>query len=88
MSYRYIEELLASDRCVLLDGATGTELPRAYGGGTPLDEEIWGTRALIEAPDAVLDVHRRYVRFGCDVITTDTWGLASLLHDDGGQLWH
>ncbi|HSI94144.1 MAG TPA: homocysteine S-methyltransferase family protein [Jiangellaceae bacterium] len=87
-SYRHIQQLLRDDRCVVLDGATGTELPRAYSAGTPLDEELWGTRALIEAPQEVLDVHRAYARLGCDVITTDTWGLASLLIDGGEQLWY
>jgi homocysteine S-methyltransferase len=85
--YRYIQDLLERDQCVVLDGATGTELPRTYSAGTPLDEELWGTRALVEAPQDVLTVHRAYARLGCDVITTDTWGLASLLMD-GEQLWY
>jgi homocysteine S-methyltransferase len=86
--YRHIQDLLAQEHCVVLDGATGTELPRTYSAGTPLDEELWGTRALIEAPQDVLDVHRSYARLGCDVITTDTWGLAALLIEGGEQLWY
>jgi homocysteine S-methyltransferase len=81
--YRHVQELLSKDRCVLLDGATGTQLPRRFSAGTPLDEEVWGTRALIEAPDAVRDVHRSYAQLGCDVVTTDTWGLASIVADGG-----
>ncbi len=86
-SYRRIEQLLAHDQCVILDGATGTELPSTYSAGTPLAEELWGTRALIDEPDAVLDVHRRYARIGCDVISTDTWGLPALLLDNGNRHW-
>src|SRR4051794_3994790 len=76
---------IADGRPVILDGAVGTELPRV--GGRPGDERLWGTRALIDTPDLVLDVHRRYVQTGCDVISTNTWGLASALAADGPRLW-
>jgi S-methylmethionine-dependent homocysteine/selenocysteine methylase/SAM-dependent methyltransferase len=80
--------LIADGRCVVLDGAVGTELPRVGAtGGRPGDERLWGTRALIDTPDLVLDVHRRYVATGCDVISTNTWGLASALAADGPRLW-
>src|ERR671938_212444 len=45
------------------------------------------TSELIDTPDLVLDVHRRYVATGCDVISTNTWGLASALAADGPRLW-
>ena len=35
----------------------------------------------------MLDVHRRYVATGCDVITTNTWGLPSALLGSGPSLW-
>src|SRR3954454_20400787 len=76
---------IADGRPVILDGAVGTELPRV--GGRPGDERLWGTRALIDTPDLVLDVHRRYVAAGCDVLSTNTWGLASALAADGPRLW-
>lgn len=77
-AYRRLESLLAAQRCVILDGATATELarivppPRGEG-----DEPLWSTWALLHAPDAVLEVHRRYVEAGCDVISTNTWGLTA-----------
>lgn len=46
-----------------------------------------GTRALIDQPSAVLAVHRRYVAAGCDVISTNTWSLPSVLRDDSARLW-
>ncbi len=76
---------IADGRPVILDGAVGTELPRV--GGRPGDERLWGTRSLIETPDLVLDVHRRYAGTGCDVLSTNTWGLASALAADGPRLW-
>jgi S-methylmethionine-dependent homocysteine/selenocysteine methylase/methylase of polypeptide subunit release factors len=83
-----LESMLAEGRCVILDGAVGTELPRVTGGGThAVDERLWGTRALVDAPEAVTAVHRSYVDSGCDVISTNTWGLASALAADGPRLW-
>jgi S-methylmethionine-dependent homocysteine/selenocysteine methylase/methylase of polypeptide subunit release factors len=82
-----VAEMIGQERCVVLDGAMGTELPRVAGGGAAgAEERLWGTRALIDTPDLVLDVHRRYVAAGCDVISTDTWGLASALAG-GPRLW-
>src|SRR4051812_49962141 len=87
-AYARTSELIAAGLPVVLDGAVGTELPRVGAtGGRPGDERLWGTRALIDTPDLVLDVHRRYVRTGCDVISTNTWGLASALAADGPRLW-
>ena len=68
---------------MILDGGVGTELAHSAGAKGALDEPLWGTRALIENPDAVLRVHREYVQAGCDVISTNTWGLASALAADG-----
>lgn len=79
-AYRGIESRLASEECVILDGAIGTELPQVA--DSPLDERLWGTQALVEAPGLVGDVHRRYVKAGCDVVTTNTWGLAAALDTD------
>jgi S-methylmethionine-dependent homocysteine/selenocysteine methylase/SAM-dependent methyltransferase len=75
-AYRRIERLIASQRCVILDGGTATELDTIV----PLpegerDEPLWGTWGLLHAPGDVLDVHRRYVDAGCDVVSTNTWGL-------------
>src|SRR3954447_19141513 len=87
-AYARTSELIAAGRPVVLDGAVGTELPRVGAtGGRPRDDGLWGTRALIDTPDLVLDVHRRYVQTGCDVISTNTWGLASALAADGPRLW-
>jgi len=83
---RVIEKLLANE-CVILDGATGTELPRLTDAEHAADERLWGAHALLAEPSAVLDVHRRYVDAGCDVISTNTWGLASTLLIDAQHLW-
>jgi S-methylmethionine-dependent homocysteine/selenocysteine methylase/SAM-dependent methyltransferase len=85
--YRRIVDKLGARACVILDGATGTELPSLTDAEHALDERLWGTRALVEESAAVLDVHRRYVDAGCDVISTNTWGLPSALLSDGAPVW-
>jgi S-methylmethionine-dependent homocysteine/selenocysteine methylase/SAM-dependent methyltransferase len=87
-AYGHVERTLAAQRCVVLDGGVGTELmPAADRARAALDEPLWGTRALMERPDRVLDVHARYVGAGVDVVSTNTWGLASAIAADGPRLW-
>jgi S-methylmethionine-dependent homocysteine/selenocysteine methylase/SAM-dependent methyltransferase len=78
-AYRRIEGLVVEDRCVVLDGGIATELQRRR----PLDGEprpepaLWSSWALYRAPEAVRDLHARYVAAGCDVLSSDTWSLLS-----------
>jgi len=76
-AYQHVRDLLAADRCVILDGGIATELQRLgpLKGNSGLDRELWGTWALYRAPQAVLEVHQRYVETGCDVISTNTWSI-------------
>ncbi len=57
-------QLLKTRGVILLDGAMGTQLSRK-GLMSP-------GRANLEAPQAVLDVHREYLEAGCDVLITNT----------------
>jgi methionine synthase I (cobalamin-dependent) len=57
-----------NDRCLLFDGAMGTQLIAA--GLTPADcGVLWN----VERPDAIEAIHRRYLDAGCDVVTTNTF---------------
>ena len=85
--YGRLRDAIAGGRCVLLDGGIGTELPRAAARPEVLDEHLWGVGSLVDAPDAVARVHRDYVAAGCDVITTNTWGLPTALADEGSRGW-
>src|SRR5256885_8670716 len=75
-AYQRIQQLLADERCVILDGGVATELERVGPVGyRNRDKGLWGTAALYEAPYSVLQVHQRYVGVGCDVISTNTWAI-------------
>jgi S-methylmethionine-dependent homocysteine/selenocysteine methylase/SAM-dependent methyltransferase len=86
-AYERIQRLIVTDRCVMLDGGTATELEEVAEDRPELEERLWGTSALVNQPDAVARVHRSYVDVGCDVISTDTWGLPSALRGDRPALW-
>lgn len=75
--YDAVLRRLESDRCVILDGATGTELIDSADRRPDVEEELWGVTHIVDAPAEVQAVHRRYVDAGCHVLTTNTWGLAT-----------
>jgi len=78
-AYAAVETAIAEQRCVVLDGGIATELSHQHGQD---HERLWGIEALASAQDEVLDVHRRYVNAGADVITTNTWALPTVLTGD------
>jgi S-methylmethionine-dependent homocysteine/selenocysteine methylase/SAM-dependent methyltransferase len=82
-----LRQALEQDRCLILDGAVATELTYRRSNDYGHGEELWGVEALLDAPEDVRALHRRYARIGCDVITTDTWALASLLGSGGELGW-
>ncbi|HEY8859328.1 MAG TPA: homocysteine S-methyltransferase family protein, partial [Gaiellales bacterium] len=86
-AYRRIAGLIDADRCVILDGGTATELREVADDRPELQERLWGTGALVRSPTEVLRVHRTYVDVGCDVISTDTWGLPTAVRDERPSLW-
>ena len=59
----------------LLDGGMGFEL-KLRGVGVPSHtESIWSALALIEDPDAVVDVHAAYIEAGADVLTINNYAV-------------
>jgi 5-methyltetrahydrofolate--homocysteine methyltransferase len=61
--------LLTTDKILLADGATGTNyfLAGLTSGEPP---EFW----TVDRPEAVMDLHRRFVDAGADIILTNTFG--------------
>jgi S-methylmethionine-dependent homocysteine/selenocysteine methylase/SAM-dependent methyltransferase len=78
--------LIATDRCALLDGATGTELIAVHGERPEADEHLWGLNSILDAAADVKAVHRRYAEIGCDVVCTNTWGLPTALRNGAAHL--
>jgi homocysteine S-methyltransferase len=55
---------------VILDGGLATTLESK---GYELNDPLWSARLLIEAPDAIREVHREFLEAGADVIATVTY---------------
>ncbi len=82
--YRRVQRLIAEEQPVILDGGVATELERiGIKDYRTSDKSHWGIWALYHAPHSVLEVHRRYVDVGCDVISTNTWAIISAQEMEG-----
>src|SRR5499425_377621 len=85
-SQKALRELLGQ-RVLVLDGAMGTMLQQRnltaadFGGATleGCNEVLVRTR-----PDVVLDIHRKYLEAGADIIETDTFGSTTLVLGEYG----
>jgi homocysteine S-methyltransferase len=77
-AYKRLEDRLQAGGVVVLDGGIGSELQEV---GYPKNEAdrpgnyTWGSLALHEAPDKLVEVHRRYAEAGADILETHTFFL-------------
>ena len=65
-----IEERLARQDVIVLDGAFATELEAR---GFSVNDALWSAKALFERPDLVREVHLDYLRAGADVVTSASY---------------
>ena len=65
-----IEERLAVQDVIVLDGAFATELEAR---GFSVNDALWSAKALFERPDLVREVHLDYLRVGADVVTSASY---------------
>ncbi len=61
---------LSAGETILIDGATGTELELL---AVPTVENAWCALASLISPEAVLDVHRRNLEVGAELIIANTF---------------
>jgi len=62
--------LLEAHAPLILDGAMGTELQRR---GVDTSLPLWSARALVQAPETVLQIHRDYLAAGADILIANTF---------------
>jgi len=65
-----IEERLAVQDVLVLDGAFATELEAR---GFSVNDALWSAKALFERPDLVRELHLDYLRAGADVVTSASY---------------
>ena len=81
MTSRPLASLLTQQTCLVLDGALGTELHRR---GVDTGLPLWSARALLDAPDVLLQIHRDHIAAGADIITANTWRTTARTFRRGG----
>lgn len=69
------------EKYFVIDGAMSTALEEV--GYTTLDQKLWTAKALIDAPEMVKEVHKRYFEAGADAGITDSYqaSIAGLLEE-------
>ncbi|CUM65399.1 uncharacterized protein PRCAT00003035001 [Priceomyces carsonii] len=73
-----IKEILKSQTLVM-DGALGTELEDMVPKDSkfqPRYHSLWSGTVLLNQPDLVYEVHRKYLEEGCDIILTSSYQLS------------
>jgi homocysteine S-methyltransferase len=68
--YDVLQEFLAQQPVMVLDGALATELEAR---GCDLNDPLWSARVLIESPALIQQVHADYFAAGADVATTASY---------------
>ena len=71
----------------MLDGGSGLEFKRRKAAGLEVayDLTLFSTAALRETPDAVVALHRDFIRSGCTVITTASYAVTRFYLDKIGE---
>ncbi|WP_159876136.1 homocysteine S-methyltransferase [Aquitalea denitrificans] len=65
-----LQDKLVQSDCLLLDGALATALEAR---GFDLADPLWSARVLLEAPQAIAQLHLDYLQAGADIITTASY---------------
>ena len=65
-----IRPFLEAQGYLVIDGGLASELERA---GFNLDDPLWSAKLLLEAPEAIANVHREYLEAGADCIISASY---------------
>jgi S-methylmethionine-dependent homocysteine/selenocysteine methylase len=76
-----LQSRLNAGNIVIMDGGTGTELPRR---GVPLCPATWSGRATLTHPEVIRQIHEDFIRAGAEVIITNTFSTSRSLLETGG----
>lgn len=84
-AYSRIETLLSHGECVILDGGLASEIALGDDGDATVETGRPDTWAIYDRPGRVVEVHRDYAAAGCDVISTNTWGILGSIGSERGR---
>ena len=81
--YYQILNFMKSGGCVLLDGATGTELERR---GVPQIANAWNGGGALSHPDILKNIYKSYIKSGAQIIISNTFATCKHTLKDADQL--
>jgi S-methylmethionine-dependent homocysteine/selenocysteine methylase len=68
--YSELMQRIHAGECILIDGATGTEIERR---GVPQLENAWNGGGALSHPEILRAVHEDYLRLGAEIIISNTF---------------
>jgi 5-methyltetrahydrofolate--homocysteine methyltransferase len=73
------------ERVVIYDGAMGTNIQKRQ----PTPDDFWGKEGcneilVLSRPDIIRDIHADFLRVGCDVVETNTFGATRIVLGEYG----
>ncbi len=73
---------ITAGECILLDGATGTEIERR---GVPHLPDAWNGGGALSHPNVLRDVHEDYLQLGVDVVISNNFATHYYALTDAGE---
>ena len=80
--YNKLVQRILADECILIDGATGTEIERR---GVPQLENAWNGGGALSHPEILRAVHEDYLRLGAEIIISNTFATHYYALRDAGE---
>jgi len=68
--YSSLMKRVKDGECILIDGATGTEVERR---GVPQNKNAWNGGAALSHPDIVRKIHQDYINLGAEIVISNTF---------------
>lgn len=83
--YSNLMQRIHADECILIDGATGTEIERR---GVPQLDNAWNGGGALSHPQILRAVHEDYLRLGAEIIISNTFATHYYALRDAGESEH
>ena len=81
--YAAVIEKMGAGKCLLIDGATATELERR---GVPQLKNAWNGGGAISHPAILKDIHKSYIMSGAEVIISNTFATCKHTLEDAEEV--
>ena len=85
MNTKYLELIkeMHLGKCIMIDGATGTELERR---GVPQIPNAWNGGGALSHPEILKQIHKEYIELGAKIIITNTFATGKHTLKDANQI--